>query len=69
MPLLESSAALQKALWAKLGEQFAAYLREQLLPSLGCTAELAAEYERHVREGDIRQLRDFIRGQLLSARG
>ena len=53
----------------KLGaEVLASYLRDQLLPSLGCSAELAAEYARHVCEGDTRQLRDFIRTQLLGAR-
>lgn len=69
LPLLEASAALQKAMLQKLGaEVLASYLRDQLLPSLGCSAELAAEYARHVCEGDTRQLRDFIRTQLLGAR-
>ena len=61
LPLLESSASLQKAVYAKLGNEMAVYLRDQLLPSLGCTAEFAAEYARHVCEADVRQLRDFLK--------
>ena len=69
LPLLESSAALQKAMLQKLGaEVLAGYLRDQLLPSLGCSAELASEYVRNLCEGDVRTLREFIRTQLLRGR-
>ena len=69
LPLLEASATLQKAILAKLGaDVLAGYLRNQLLPSLGCSPELAAEYARQVCEGDARHLRDFIKVQLLNGR-
>ena len=64
----QSSASLQKAILAKLGGELVSYLRDRLLPSLGCSAEFAAEYVRHVVEADVIQLRDFIRAQLVSAR-
>ena len=69
LPLLEASATLQKAMFSKLGaDVLAGYLRDQLLPSLGCSPMLAAEYVRHVCEGDARQLRDFMKVQLLNGR-
>jgi len=65
LPLLEASAALQKAILAKLGTQLVSHLRDVLLPSLGCSAEFAAEYVRHLCEADARVFRDFIRTQLV----
>ena len=52
LQMLEASAALQKTILAKLGAELGAYLSDQLLPSLGCSAELAAEYARHLAEDD-----------------
>ena len=68
LQVLESSAALQKAILAKLGGELVPYLRDRLLPSLGCSAEFAAEYSRQLVEADVRQLRDLIKAQLLSHR-
>jgi exportin-T len=65
-PLLEANAALQKAILAKLGAELGPYLRDRLLPSLGCSAEFSAEYVRQLCEADVRQLRDFISAQLIS---
>lgn len=42
LPLLESSAALQKAILAKLGADLVTHLRDGLLPSLGCSPEASA---------------------------
>ena len=68
LPLLEASASLQKAILAKLGGELVSYLRDHLLPSLGCDASFSAEYARQLAESDTRQLRDFMRAQLVSAR-
>ena len=65
LPLLEASAQLQKAILAKLGSELLAYLRDRLLPSLGCEAAFAAEYTRHLAEGDTRQLAAFMKDSLL----
>jgi len=67
LPLLEASALLQKAMLDKLGEALVSFLRDRLMPSLGCGVELTNEYVRHLIEGDVRQLRDFIKAQLISA--
>jgi exportin-T len=61
--LLETSASLQKTILAKQPNELVAHLRDRLLPSLGCSAEFAAEYVRQLCEGDVRQLRDFMRAQ------
>jgi len=65
--LLEAIANLQKAMLLKLGARFAAYLREQQLPSLGCSAEFSTEYSRLLAEGDVRQLAAYMRTSLASA--
>ena len=65
LPLLEASAQLQKAILAKLGNELLSYLRDRLLPSLGCEAPFCTEYVRRVAEGDVHQLRDFIRDALV----
>ena len=65
LPLLEASAQLQKAILAKLGNELLSYLRDRLLPSLGCEATFCTEYVRRVAEGDVHQLRDFIRDALV----
>ena len=68
LPLLESSASLQKAILAKLGNDLVAYLRDRLLPSLGCSADFANEYVLHLCDGDVPMLRDFLRAQLAGRR-
>ena len=65
LPLLEASATLQKAILAKFGSDLLAYLRNRLLPSLGCEAAFAAEYSHVLAEADVRQLRDFMRDSLI----
>jgi len=60
LALLESSAALQKAIHAKLGADLVDHLRAELLPSLGCTVEIASEFIRTLCDADVRHLRDFI---------
>ena len=65
LPLLESIASLQKAILAKMGAEFIAYLRERQLPSMGAPRALCDEYARVVAEGDVTQLRDFLRQQLV----
>ena len=67
LPLIETSAALQKSILAKLGNELVPYLRERLLPSLGCTPEVANEYVRALCESDVRAFRDFIKGMLAQA--
>ena len=53
---------------AKLGETLVVYLRDRLLPSLGCTSDFAAEYARILCEADAKQLRDFLRQQLVAGK-
>jgi len=65
LPLLEASASLQKTILAKLGTELLSYLRDRLLPSLGCEAAFSAEYARVLAEGDARQLRDFMKESLI----
>eukprot|EP00316_Scyphosphaera_apsteinii_P000353 CAMPEP_0119324400 /NCGR_PEP_ID=MMETSP1333-20130426/63108_1 /TAXON_ID=418940 /ORGANISM="Scyphosphaera apsteinii, Strain RCC1455" /LENGTH=1057 /DNA_ID=CAMNT_0007332091 /DNA_START=141 /DNA_END=3314 /DNA_ORIENTATION=+ len=64
LPLVEAVVNLQKVMLNQLGARTTCYLRDTHLPSLGCSAEFCADYSRLLEEGDVRQLRDFLRQQL-----
>ena len=57
---------LLKATNAKLGPQFAAFLKDTHLPSLGCSAEFSARFAALLSEGDVRAMSSFMRDALLS---
>lgn len=65
--LSEVSSAL-KLLHERCGDELSVHLCNQVLPASGLPVELQQQLVRHVRESDARQLKDFLRELLLSAR-
>jgi hypothetical protein len=61
------SSAL-KLLHERCGDELSVHLCNQVLPASGLPVELQQQLVRHVRESDARQLKDFLRELLLSAR-
>jgi hypothetical protein len=66
--LLNEVAAALKMLHLCCGDELSLHLCNQVLPGSGLPGELQQQLVRHVRESDARQLKDFLRELLLSAR-
>lgn len=65
--LTEVSSAL-KLLHERCGDELSVHLCNQVLPGSGLPGELQQQLVRHVRESEARQLKEFLRELLLSAR-
>lgn len=65
--LAEVGTAL-KLLHERCGDELLAHLCNQVLPGSGLPGELQQQLVRHVRESDARQVKEFLRELLLSAR-
>lgn len=65
--LTEVSTAL-KLLHERCGDELSVHLCNQVLPRSGLPGELQQQLVQHVRESDARQLKEFLRELLLSAR-
>lgn len=65
--LTEVGTAL-KLLHERCGIELSVHLCNQVLPGSGLPGELQQQFVRHVRESDARQLKEFLRELLLSAR-
>lgn len=68
MQLLTEVATALKLLHECCGDELSVHLCNQVLPGSGLPGELQQQLVRHVRESDARQLKEFLRELLLSAR-
>lgn len=68
MTLLSEVSSALKLLHERCGDELSVHLCKQVLPASGLPVELQQQLVRHVRESDARQLKDFLREVLLSAR-
>lgn len=68
MQLLNEVATALKLLHERCGDELSVHLCNQVLPGSGLPGELQQHLVRHVRESDARQLKEFLRELLLSAR-
>jgi hypothetical protein len=57
-----------KLLHERCGDELSVLLCNQVLPGSGLPGELQQQLVQHVRESDARQVKDFLRQLLLSAR-
>lgn len=69
MQLLTEVGTALKLLHERCGDELSVHLCNQVLPGSGLPGELQQQLVRHVRESDARQVKEFLRELLLSARG
>jgi hypothetical protein len=68
MQLLTEVGTALKLLQELCGDELSVHLCNQVLPGSGLPGELQQQLVRHVRESDARQVKEFLRELLLSAR-
>jgi hypothetical protein len=64
--LIGEVAQALKLLYEKCGEEFAAHLGAQVLPQLGVPGEMQQQLLYYVREGNAKQLKEYLRGLLIA---
>lgn len=65
--LLGEVAAALKLLHERCGNDFSVHLCSRSLPESGLTADVQQQLAFHVRDSDVKHLKDFLRELLLSA--